>query len=1137
MKATIRWAIKNSPAMNTLMVSILLLGVLGTFLMRRETFPEFELEIVLVQVAYPGASPEEVETGICQKIEEAVRSIDGIKKQTAVAAEGVGSMVLELKTGANVQKVLNEVRSEVDRIPSFPEQAEDPEVKQVTMRQESIHVGVLGPEIDGSPSEHGEWVLRELTEQIRDDLILKPNVSQAELVGARDYQIDVEISEKTLEKYNLTRQMITNKIRMTNIELPGGTIKTEGQHIRVKVDNKYNIADQIEEIPIISDGLTTIRLKDIGKVRDGFIDTVSRTRINNRPAMAIKVSRTSQEDLILQADTVEDYVKEQQAKMPPGYELIYWDDRSVDVEERMELLSTNGLQGLFLVLVVLALFLETRLAFWVAMGIPISILGACAVLYLCGQTLNMLSMFAFLMALGIVVDDAIVVGENIYSRRQKGEGFILAAINGTIEVLPSVATSVATTVVAFMPLFFVTGILGKFIAVMPLAMIAMLVISLFECVTILPCHLAHGKKPNEVKKTNLQKSLDLTSKLPPLFRWTLGLLIIAIAAVLDAVIYPFLRLEALLGWISNRANRILNWVGDRIYVPTLGLSLKNPATVLSIAVVLLLFTAGLFVSGLVKWEFFPKFDSKGIAANIAFEDGTDAEVTEKAVDRLEAALWKLNKKYADEKKPIVNLVHRGVGYSQNQNAPGQATALTASHYGMVRVELVDNKSRDVTSQQIIAEWRKMAGSFPEAEQLKFSSTMGGPGGTPIEFRLLSRPKDFDKLKAAVAKVKAKLAEFDGVVDIADDSPLGKLEIQLKTKKEARYKDVTEMDLAETVRSFYGQEAMRIQRERFEIKIMVRLPREERQSRENLYDLQVPIGTSGEKRYLRDVAEITEKRTLAEINRVDQLRSITISADVEGSANAKQIVSTLKKDYLEAEFLEEYPELSIRWEGQQQQTAESFGSLGIGMAVALLVMFILLVIEFRSYFRPLLIMAIIPFGLVGAVLGHGILDMPFSMFSLFGVIALTGVVVNDSIVLIDFINHRVRDDKMPLREALLDAGRQRLRPIFLTSITTVAGLLPLMLEKSFQAQILIPMAVSLCFGLMLTTILVLFLVPTFYYIYGSLFQIEESHEEEEGPTTPQQESEDLHTVSEEDLAPVGANGTNVPHHAGMAESVK
>jgi HAE1 family hydrophobic/amphiphilic exporter-1 len=1026
-------------------------------------------------------------------------------------------MVLELETNVNVQKVLNEVRSEIDRIPSFPENAEDPEVKQITLRQDSIFLAVIGPQSGGDLTEAGEWTMRKLAEEIRDDLILLPNVSQAEIVGAKEYQIDVEIAEDALQKYNLTRQYVVDKIRQANIEMPGGLLKTKGQHIRLKVNNKNVIGAEISEIALLTDadGLVTLRLKDIGKVRDGFVDIASRSRINGRPGMVIKITRTSREDLLNQVETIHDFVKKRNPDMPAGYQLTTFSDRAVDVRERMELLSKNGLQGLVLVLIVLALFLESRLAFWVAMGIPFSILGACGILYLCGHTMNMLSMFAFLMALGIVVDDAIVVGENIYTHRQKGSSFFKAAYEGTVEVLPSVAASVATTVTAFMPMFYITGILGKFFAVMPLAMIAMLVLSLFECMFILPCHLAHGKETGK-KKSLSSRAWAFCQKLPFLLRWTVGLVIVAAGFVLGSLLYPFKRLEDVLGWVSHKANFGLDWITNRFYRPALSLSLHNPATILSIAVVLLLFTAGLFASGLVPFVFFPKFDSKGIVATIAFEDGTDSEVTEKAVQRLEDAVLKLNEKYGQEGKPILEMVYRSVGYTQSQEGPGKASSSSGSHLGMVWVELVDTYQRDVTSEQIVAEWRQMAGAFPEAESLKFGGTMGGPGGTAIEFRLLARPRNFDRLKEAVAEAKAKLKEYEGAVDVGDDSQLGKLEVQLKTRPEARYKDVSEIQLAENVRAFYGLEAMRIQRERFEIKIMVRLPKEDRESREDLYAIRIPVG-EGKTRFLRDVADVSEERTLAEINRVDQLRSITISADVdEKRGNAGKIVADLKAGFL-PDLLQRYPELSIRWEGQQQQTAESFQSLGVGMGIAFVVMFILLVVEFRSYFQPALIMAIIPYGVVGAVLGHAILNIPFSMFSILGVIALTGVVVNDSIVLIDFINHRVRAG-IPLTEALLDAGQRRLRPIFLTSITTVAGLLPLMLERSLQAQILIPMAVSLCFGLLVTTFLVLFLVPTFYSIYGKLFL-------EPGPADAHAaEMTEHYQIADEDLIPAETNGT-------------
>ena len=577
MKSLIQWSIRNTPAMNTLMAAILIVGSVSLFLLHREVFPEFELEIIYITVPYPGASPEEVEKGICQKIEEAVQSVDGIKNLNAVAREGAGAVILELDADVpDVQKTLNEVRSEVDRIPSFPDLAEDPEVKQITLRRAAIRVGVIGPNRDDPEA---EVALRNLAEDIRDRILQLPSVSQAEIFGTREYQIDIEIPEKTLRKYGLTLQDVAGIVRRENIELPGGTMKTDSQEVLLRGKNKHEIGPEIAKIPLVTDpGGVVLTVGDLGTVRDEFEDTTAIHRINGEPGMVIRIDKTAKEDLLLIAQEVRDFVKEANEpggfELPDGYELTTFSDMSDVVADRLDLLARNGLQGLVLVFLALALFLEIRLAFWVALGIPISVLGACGFMAYTGQTLNMLSMFAFLMALGIVVDDAIVIGENIYAHRQLGKKLIPAAVEGTVEVLPSVLASVCTTLIAFAPLLFVPGIMGKFIAVMPIVVIVMLIISLVESTFILPCHLAHhGDVVGRVR--------NFWRGLPFPLRWTVGAAPMAVVLVLAFFLYPFVRISH---HLNDYSSRVLHTVIDRGYLPTVRWSLRNPATVLSAAI-------------------------------------------------------------------------------------------------------------------------------------------------------------------------------------------------------------------------------------------------------------------------------------------------------------------------------------------------------------------------------------------------------------------------------------------------------------------------------------------------------------------------------------------------------------------------
>ena len=1096
MNNLIRWAVKNSPGMNTLMIALLLIGGFCLWSMRREEFPEFELERIVIAVPYPGASPEEVEEGICLKIEEAVRSVDGIKKQVTVASEGSGSVILELESSVkDVQRVLNEVRSEIDRIPSFPELAEDPEVEQITMRKPAIRLAVIGPESDDPDA---ELKLREVAERVRDDLLQLPTVTQANLMGTRAYQIDVEISEAQLRSHGLSLSRVADIIRRENLELPGGLLKAESGNILLRGRHKRLTGDEISKIPLVTreDGVV-LTVADLGIVKDEFADTVSISRVDGKPGLVISVDKTSNEDLLTIVATVRKFAENEE--MPAGYSLHPWKDAAIAVQDRMDLLARNGLQGLVLVFLMLAIFLEFRLAFWVSMGIPVSILGACAILLYMDQTLNMLSMFAFMMALGIVVDDAIVTGENIYAHREKGKPFTRAAIDGTIEVFPSVLGSILTSIIAFLPLMFVSGLMGKFIAVLPVTIIAMLAISLFESTFILPGHLAHE---------------DST-----FYR------------VIGFVLYPLKPVVWFFNWLNKHSGTLLNRFIELVYIKIVEFLFRFPAIVVSVALSVLILSFGFVQAGMIPFVIFPKLDKNDVRAKIVYQDGTPSAVTDAATKRLEQAIKNVisDKNYKSihdddretekDESSILKTIHRTVGSAEAGNPANAMPQGAGSHIGSVSLELVDTSERTIRSNQLLAEWREEAGDFPGADSIIFDSPNMGPGGVPIEFKLLAPSNAVSELEAAVEECKVRLAEYPGVYDIADDSAPGKVEFRIKIKERARAMGIPLFELADTVRaSYFGAEVMRLQRGRHEVKLMVRYPDDERRSLANFDQIRVR-GSDGANYPITELADIEIARGASEINRVDQLRSITVSSDlneqVEG-ANAKEIVADLKTDFFslpeqkslfakikhfffppeddsdsvvdsEESFAKKYPNVRVRWEGQEAESQDSIRSLMIGLALAMIGMYILLTIQFTSYLQPILIMMIIPFGCIGAIAGHFWLGLPVTMFSLFGLVALTGVVVNDSIVLIDFINQRMADG-MPLHDAIIDAGRRRFRPVLLTSVTTVAGLTPILLETSLQAQFLIPMAASLSFGIMTSTILVLILVPSFYCILDILFKI-------------------------------------------------
>ncbi|WP_310820859.1 efflux RND transporter permease subunit [Stratiformator vulcanicus] len=1097
--------------MNTLLVALLAVGALSMFTLRREVFPEFELEVVVITVPYPGADPDEISESICEKIEESVSGIEYVKEMTSIAQVGLGSVVLELDADVpNVQKVLNEVRSEVDQVATFfPELAEDHEVKQLTLREAAIRVGVLAPDTklgdDATERLEAELVLRELSEQVRDELVQLDAVSQANVQGAKAYQIDVQISEDMLRRYGLSLTQVATIIRDENVKLPGGTLKNPSQDVLLKGDNRRKVGEEIEELPLVSDpGGTVLTVGDLAVVKDGFVDTTSETYINGRRGMIISVDRTKDEDLLKMVAEVNKFVAGR--SMPAGYELITMDDRSVDVEDRIELLVRNGLQGLLLVFIALAVFLELRLAFWVALGIPISIFGSCIILFYGDQTLNMLSLFAFLMGLGILVDDAIVVGENIYAHREMGKSYWQAAIDGTAEVFASVVAAISTTMIALAPMFFVSGVMGKFIAVLPLALMACLLISLFESLFILPCHLSHeAKKP-------------WWGKIPPVLRYVLGAFVVLLivegsrriflgqdvgllvqiigTAVLLGLVYVVFALLGVLDFafkldkvVTPRADGALDSFISRVYEPMLRWMLFRPFTSVAGAITLLLGTCGFVAAGFTPFIIFPKLDSPIVQATVKFPDGTPADATRKATKLLEQSLFEVSQRYAVDGKEPVKVARRFVGYLIANDTTGQQSQSDGTHLGQVFVELIDTAERDVSSQELVTEWRKASPEIPGIDSLTFESPSFGPAAKSIEFKILADRSALESQAEVVEKIKEKLATYEGVFDVADDDQPGKAEFSVTVKPDALALGVSQAELTQSLRAaYFGEEVQRVQRGRHEVKIMVRQPTEDRKSLADFERVRVRTQDDGVQRPITELADIEIGRGPSEIQRLDQQRSITISADVdEAVGNAANIVADLRAEFMPGIY-KEYPGISVRWKGQAEQQQESFESLLFGLLVALAIMYVLLTLEFKSYLQPAIIMAIVPFGIVGAIWGHAFMGLPVTLFSLFGIVALTGVVVNDSIVLIDFINHRISGG-MKLEEALIEAGRRRFRPVMLTSLTTVCGLLPMLTERSFQAQILIPMAVSLSFGLMLATVLVVYLVPVIYLLYGKLVDVE------------------------------------------------
>lgn len=1186
MRTILRWCVANPAAMNLMMFGTCLVGLVAVMGMRREVFPNFELEIVLISVPYPGASPQEVEQGVCQKIEEAVRSVEGIKQMTSVSRESSGFVICELEAKVDPTKALSEIRSNVDRIPSFPELTEDPIVQQITFRTAAIRVGVIGEPTDATGA---DLRLREVAEEVRRELIGLSSVSQANIRGELPYQIDVELSEETLRKYGLTLKGVADLIRRENIEIPGGKIQTPSEALLLRGMNKGLRGSDIAKLPLLSspEG-AVLTVDDLGDVYDGFEDTASFQRVDGAPALLISVDRTKTEDLIRIVDEVKQYAANK--VMPPGYHLKLWEDTSIDVRERLELLTEDGLQGLILVFIVLAVFLEFRLAYWVATGIPFAILATCALLFATGETLNMLTLFSFLLALGILVDDAIVISENFHVHREKGKSLQQAAIDATIEVAPSVTAGVLCTVIAFVPLFFVSGVMGKFIACMPFTVIAMLLISLVEGLTILPAHLGHngvlkemagivaGMRrammkwngavltalglfvglvlfsiaieflPDDVRKQpGFKKAVDVLAILRPSFNnfnpiqlFSIALFLFIGALISEQVLlcmHSIFHLTKLLfDQVNKLADIFVNFSVQRVYLPLLRLAMRNIPTVIAIEFALLTITATAMSAGLVKRTVFPQLDGRAIEAKITFPDGTPAAVTDAAVRQVAEAMKRLDEKLSKPGKRLVQVLHESVGQFSGAGMPGAQERDSGEFVGSVFAELAGAEDRSLTSMQIVDLWREEAGKIVGAESVVFGAQAMGPGGKDIEFKLVADEAHWRELEDAANKTLAQLGTYASVADEGDDNFEGKWEYQIKVNDKARSMGVSTADLAETIRSaYYGEEVMRLQRGRHEVKLMVRYPRNERNNLVSLDRLRIR-GNDGLERPISELADIQIVRGYSEIQRLDQLRAITIFADVLEGGNANEITADLQAKFMPS-LAKDHPNVKVRWEGQKEQDIESMTSLGLGAIVAVLAMYLLLVFQLESLIQPLIILYVIPFAAAGAVWGHYVMKIDLTLFGVFGLVALMGMVVNDSIVLLDFINARIKDyPDEPLMDAIMEGGRRRIRPVALNTVTGVIGIVPLLADNSFQAQALIPMGVSLVFGLSTATVLGLFIVPTSYYLLAQVLPPRRGHHgdhyvethENENFTTGQAPSVSLNGSSN------GHSGNGHPHTNGAAK---
>ncbi|MBU1342579.1 MAG: efflux RND transporter permease subunit [Proteobacteria bacterium] len=1048
MKALGKWSVEHRVSVNLIMIFLIVAGLYTVLNMKREMFPVFSLDMIDIGVTYPGASPEEVEEGICIKIEEQLKSLEDVKTMYSTALEGHGSVTLELNAGTDIKEKLDEIKTQIDLIDSFPEEAEDPVVIEIKNNDPAIYLAIYG--------DADETVLRNTAEKIRDELVETEVISLAGLVGVRDYEISVEVSEENLRRFNLSFDQVAAAVKTGSLDLPGGKIKTQGGEFLVRTKGKLYTGEEFEQIPVVTreDG-TTIRLGDIATVIDGFEDSDVKARFNGKPAALVVVRRTDSQDTIAISKTVKEYIKTHKDSLSQGITLGYWFDMAEMVQDRIDLLLKNGTQGIILVFIVLALFLDLGLAFWVASGIPISFMGAFLVLDYFGASINMLSLFGFIMTLGILVDDAIIIGENVYTHYKMGKSAKNAVIDSMEQIGAPVVMAVATTIVAFLPLMHITGIMGKFISIMPQAVICILAISLLEAFIILPAHLNHALAPSKTNKAKIYQIF---------FFWL-----------------EWLKKDIFDGhkWVRDRIENALDNFIYSIYTPGLKYCVKNRYFTLAIGFGILIVSMGLLAGGHVPFVFFPKTDSNWIISEIIYPLGTPFEATEKTIKKIEKGAFELNEFFRDRVVDRQDLIVNNfslVGVIPRRDwKPG----VYGGHCGEAWLEIQPASERpDISAPEVTAKWRELTGDILGAEQLTFSIIGGGPGGNPIEIQLVGN--DLEQLEHAADELKDAIAKYPGTFDITDNFRPGKMEKRIHIKKGAKSLGVSMADIATQIRqAYYGDEVLKIQRGKDDIKVMVRYSQKERESESSIDELRIRT-RDGRQIPLNQVADIEMKRGYSTIQRVDRKRIITVISDInEDIANAREIVEDLKMNYLSI-LANRFPGVTYDLEGQAKRTEESIDSLKVGFSLAAMIMFLLLASQFRSYIQPVIIMTAIPFGLIGAIIGHFFMKIDITMISIFGIVALSGIVVNDSLIIIDFINSNVREGKKVF-DAVIESGQNRFRPVLLTSVTTVAGLFPLLLETSFQAQFLIPMAVSISFGLIAATILTLVFVPSLYVV--------------------------------------------------------
>ena len=1049
----IRWFTQNGVAANLLAGIVIVAGLFTATSIKLELFPELDLDTVSIAVPYPGAAPEEVESGIVELIEDRIQDVEGIKKITATAAEGYGSVFVEVERGYDATDVSDKIKARVDAIDNFPEDAEEPTVEELLIRNEVISLAVYG--------DADVKTLKEVAEYIRDELNVRESITQVDIKGVAEFEISINVSEIALRQYGLTFDEVVQAIRRTSVDIPGGSIKSRGGEILLRTTGKAYTGAGFADMPVITraDG-AVVRVRDLATVDDGFVDDPLVTVFNGQRAVLLRIFAMGDESALDVSERVQSFAREINRDLPEGIQVETFRDFTYYLKGRLQMLIKNGIYGLMLVLLILTLFLRPSLAFFVMLGIPISFLGSMLFLPALGISINLASLFGFILVLGIVVDDAIIIGESVFTQFQKHGGpGVEASVAGTKRVSIPVTFAVLTTIVAFLPILTIPGFLGKFFFPIPVVVIATLIWSLIESKLVLPYHLTLCNVGSGGRGE--------------------------------------------INWLQRQQRKVADGLENFIevrYRPFLKQVLAYRYATVALFVGILMIMCGMLLGKHLPFVFFPPVPSDYIVAKLVMPEGTPIELTTRAIEQMQDGLKKLIAEVEAEGlgEPFDNaVVTIGAQPFEGSGGPmGDAGQVTGTHIAEIAVELVKREDlagggdiEALSAPSLANRWRELIGPVPGVKELSFNANAAGAAGMPIDIQLSGR--DFEALQAAAATVKAKLATYEGLFDIKDNYSSGKREIQLNIHPSAEPLGLRQADLGRQVRAaFYGVEAQRIQRGRDDIKVMVRYPPDERRSVENLEDLRIRTPDGSEVPF-DAVADFEITDGFASITRVDRRRVINITADADkGVADLGLIKANLKGEDSDEGLLDslvaEYPGIAWTFEGEAREQADIFASLQRMTLIALFIIYALLAIPLKSYIQPVIVMVVIPFGLIGAIGGHMIMGQPMSILSVLGFVALAGVVVNDSLVLVDFINQERKEGK-PLRQAIEDAGGMRFRPIILTSLTTFAGLLPVLFETSLQAQFLIPMAISLSFGVLFATFITLLLVPAFYSILEDIHE--------------------------------------------------